>query len=66
MTQRVRVQCFSITRDGIAAGEQQSFEHPFGHAGPGDLFGWAGGTASGVNRAAPGGSRRLDDYLTRD
>jgi dihydrofolate reductase len=66
MTQRVRVQCFSVTRDGIAAGEDQSLEHPFGAADPGDLFAWAGATASWVNRADPGGSRGLDDYITRD
>jgi len=66
MTQRVRVQCFGITRDGIAAGEEQSLEHPFGHADPGDLFAWAGATASWVNRSDPGGSRGLDDFITRD
>lgn len=66
MTQRVRVQGFSISQDGIGAGEAQSFEHPFGHADPGDLFAWAGATASWVNRADPGGTRGIDDYLTRD
>jgi dihydrofolate reductase len=66
MTQRVRVQCFNVTRDGIAAGEAQSFEQPFGLADHGDLFAWAGATASWVNRTDPGGSRGLDDFITRD
>ncbi len=66
MPQRVRVHCFSITRDGIGAGEEQSFEHPFGQADPGDLFAWVGATASWVNRTDPGGTRGLDDYIARD
>ncbi|QIS06146.1 deaminase [Nocardia brasiliensis] len=66
MTQRVRVHCFTVTRDGIAAGEQQSLEHPFGHADPGALFAWAGACASWVNRTDPGGGRGLDDYIVRD
>jgi dihydrofolate reductase len=66
MTQRVRVQCFNVTRDGIAAGEAQSFEQPFGLADHGDLLAWAGATASWVNRTDPGGSRGLDDFITRD
>jgi dihydrofolate reductase len=66
MTQRVRVHCFNITQDGIGAGEDQSFEHPFGHANPGDLFAWVGATASWVNRTDPGGTRGLDDYIARD
>lgn len=66
MTQRVRVQCFTVTRDGIGAGEDQTFERPFGHADPGDLFAWVGATASWVNRIDPGGTRGLDDYITRD
>ncbi|HEX6343833.1 dihydrofolate reductase family protein [Umezawaea sp.] len=66
MTQRTRVHCFSVTRDGIGAGEAQSAERPFGHADPGDLFAWAGATASWVNRTDPGGTRGLDDRMTRD
>ena len=53
-------------RDGFGAGENQSFERPFGHADPGDMFAWAGATASWPNRTDPGGSRGLDDYFTRD
>ena len=36
------------------------------HADPGDMFAWAGATASWPNRTDPGGSRGLDDYFTRD
>ncbi|WP_347354659.1 dihydrofolate reductase family protein [Intrasporangium sp.] len=66
MAQLVRVHNFTVSRDGYGAGEGQSFERPFGHAEPADFFAWAGGTASWPNRTAPGGSRGLDDYLTRD
>ncbi len=66
MTQMVRVQNFTVSRDGYAAGEGQSLERPFGHADPGEMMAWAGATASWPNRTDPGGSRGLDDYLTRD
>ena len=66
MGQLVRVQNFGVSRDGFGAGENQSFERPFGHADPGDMFAWAGATASWPNRTDPGGSRGLDDYFTRD
>jgi dihydrofolate reductase len=67
MSQLLRVQCFNVTRDGFGAGVGQSLERPFGQgANPEDLFGWAGATASWVNRTDPGGSRGLDDYFTRD
>ena len=66
MGQRTRVQNFNVSRDGIGAGEDQSLEHPFGHVSPGDLIGWAGATASWVNRADPGGTRGVEDYITRD
>ncbi|MFF2040354.1 dihydrofolate reductase family protein [Kitasatospora sp. NPDC058170] len=66
MSQLVRVQCFNVSRDGFGTGEGQSLERPFGHADPGPLFSWAGATASWVNRTDPGGTRGLDDYLTRD
>jgi dihydrofolate reductase len=64
--QLLRVQNFTISRDGFGAGENQSLEHPFGHADPGEIFAWAGATASWPMRTDPGGSRGLDDYLTRD
>ena len=64
MAQLVRVQNFNVSRDGFGAGENQSFERPFGHADPGDMFAWAGATASWPNRTDPGGSRGLDDYFT--
>ncbi|MBD7949448.1 MULTISPECIES: dihydrofolate reductase family protein [Oerskovia] len=66
MPQLVRVQNFNVSSDGIAAGEDQSFERPFGHVDPERLFAWAGATASWPMRTEPGGSRGLDDYLTRD
>jgi dihydrofolate reductase len=66
VAQLVRVQNFKVARDGFGAGENQSFERPFGHADPGDMFAWAGATASWPNRTDPGGSRGLDDYFTRD
>jgi len=67
MSQLLRVMCFNVTRDGFGAGVDQSLDHPFGHgANPADLFSWAGATASWVNRTEPGGSRGLDDYITRD
>ncbi|MFI6422891.1 dihydrofolate reductase family protein [Streptomyces sp. NPDC050842] len=65
-SQLLRVQCFNVSRDGFGAGEGQSLERPFGHADPSALFSWAGATASWVNRTDPGGTRGLDDYLTRD
>jgi dihydrofolate reductase len=64
--QLLRVQNFNVSSDGFGAGEQQSVERPFGHADPADLFAWAGATASWPMRTDPGGSRGLDDYLTRD
>jgi dihydrofolate reductase len=64
--QLLRVQCFGLSRDGFGAGENQSLEQPFGHANPGDLFAWAGSTASWPHRTEPGGSRGLEDYFTRD
>jgi dihydrofolate reductase len=66
VAQLLRVQNFNVSRDGFGAGENQSFERPFGHADPGDMFAWAGATASWPNRTDPGGSRGLDDYFTRD
>ena len=66
MTQSVRVQNFTVSRDGFGAGEGQSLERPFGHADPGAPVAWAGATASWPNRTEPGGTRGLDDYFTRD
>jgi dihydrofolate reductase len=66
MSQMLRLQNFMVSRDGFGAGEGQSLERPFGHADAAALFSWAGATASWVNRTAPGGSRGLDDYFTRD
>lgn len=66
MTQLVKVQNFVVSRDGFGAGEDQTLDRPFGHADPGTMFAWAGATASWPNRTDPGGTRGLDDYLTRD
>jgi dihydrofolate reductase len=66
VSQLLRVQNFTVSSDGFGAGEGQSLERPFGHADPGEMFAWAGATASWPNRTEPGGSRGLDDYLTRD
>ncbi|GGK97937.1 dihydrofolate reductase family protein [Nocardia jinanensis] len=66
MAPLVRVQCFTVSSDGYGSGLGQSLDHPFGHADPGIMFSWAGATASWVNRTDPGGTRGLDDYLTRD
>ncbi|ARQ67958.1 dihydrofolate reductase family protein [Streptomyces marincola] len=66
MPQLLRVQNFTVTRDGVAAGADQSFARPFGLDGAEQLFAWAGATASWPNRTEPGGSRGLDDYFTRD
>jgi dihydrofolate reductase len=75
MSQLLRVQNFFLSQDGFGAGEAQSLEAPFGHAEargghapslPADLGWWAFATASFPGRNAPGGSRGLDDYFTRD
>lgn len=66
VVQLLRVQNFNVSSDGIGAGEDQTLERPFGHVDPGRLFAWAGATASWPMRTEPGGSRGLDDYLTRD
>jgi dihydrofolate reductase len=64
--QLLKVQNFAVSSDGYGAGEGQCLERPFGHADPTALMSWAGATASWPNRTDPGGSRGLDDYLTRD
>ncbi len=66
MTPRVRVQNFGVSLDGIGAGEEQTLERPFGHVDPMALMGWAVETASFPGRTDPGGSRGLEDHLTRD
>jgi dihydrofolate reductase len=66
VSQLLKVQCFCVSSDGFGSGEGQSLERPLGHANPADLVSWAVATASWVNRTDPGGSRGLDDYLTRD
>jgi dihydrofolate reductase len=66
MSQRIRVQNFTVSQDGYGTGEEQTLERPFGHANPGELIAWGFDTASFPGRTEPGGSRGLDDYFTRD
>ncbi|MYR08213.1 deaminase [Gordonia sp. SID5947] len=66
MGQLLKVQNFTVSRDGFGAGDGQSLERPFGHADPASMMAWAGATASWPNRTDPGGSRGLDDHLVRD
>lgn len=66
MTQRVRVQCFAVTNNGIGAGEDQNYERPFGHVNPADLFAWRLATDSWMNRSDLVGTRGIDDYIERD
>ncbi|MBU7600224.1 dihydrofolate reductase family protein [Streptomyces sp. P38-E01] len=66
MAQLLRVQNFTVSRDGIGAGADQSLDRPFGHVDPAQLFTWASATASWPGRTEPGGSRGLDDCFTRD
>ncbi|CAM5576051.1 dihydrofolate reductase family protein [Streptomyces violaceorubidus] len=62
------MQNFTVSSDGVAAGEDQSLERPSvtpstrGGSWPGP----APAPASWPNRTEPGGSRGLDDYFTRD
>lgn len=66
VTQLLRVQNFTVSSDGFGAGEGQSLETPFGHADPMVLMAWAGATAGWPNRTDAGGTRGIEDYLTRD
>jgi dihydrofolate reductase len=66
MSQLLRVHCFSVSRDGYGTGEGQDLEHPFGDADPDALMSWASATANWPNRTDSGGTRGLDDYMTRE
>ena len=66
MAGRLRVQNFTVSRDGYATGDGQTLERPFGHADPAELMAWASATASWPGPKGPGGSRGLDDYFARD
>jgi dihydrofolate reductase len=60
-----RVQQFTISLDGFATGEGQSFEEPFGHAGR-RLHNWLFATRWGRDMIGqPGGTRGIDDALLR-
>lgn len=56
MAQLLKVQNFTVSSDGIGAGEDQTLERPFGHVDPGRLFAWAGATASWPMRTDSGGA----------
>ena len=47
---RVRVHNFAVSREGIAAGFNQTLERPFGDLDPAPLMSWAGATDSWPNR----------------
>jgi dihydrofolate reductase len=64
--QLLKVQNFTVSSDGVGAGEHQTLERPFGHVDPGQLMAWAFPTASWPNRADGGGTRGLDDAMVRD
>ncbi|ROQ64342.1 dihydrofolate reductase [Rathayibacter sp. PhB152] len=60
---KVRVHNFSVSLDGYAAGEGQSLETPFGHAGS-RLVDWAMGTRTFRRMGLPGpgeGSQGVDE-----
>ncbi|HEV7624749.1 MAG TPA: dihydrofolate reductase family protein [Amnibacterium sp.] len=60
---RVRVHNFGISLDGFGAGEGQTLEAPFGHAG-GRLMSWFMGTATfRAMQGATGGSEGFDDAM---
>lgn len=66
MSQRIRVQNFTVSQDGYGTGEDQTLERPFGRADPAELMAWRFGTASWPGRSELGGTRGLDDYFERD
>ena len=60
-----RVQNFSVSLDGFATGEGQSYEAPFGHAGE-RLHEWMFATRWGREMLGePGGSGGVDDAFAR-
>jgi dihydrofolate reductase len=66
VTQLLKVQNFTVSSDGVAAGADQTLERPFGHVDPGQLMSWAFPTASWPGRRDGGGTRGLDDAMVRD
>jgi len=66
MTQRVRIQNFTITQDGYGSGEEQTLERPFGNIDVMRLMGWALDTASHPYHGKGIGGRGLDDFFIRD
>jgi dihydrofolate reductase len=66
MTQRVRVQNFTVTQDGYGSGNGQSLETPFGDLDVMSLMKWAFESASHPYHTNDSGGRGLDDYFIRD
>ncbi len=66
MTQLLKVQNFTVSRDGYGAGEGQSLQQPFGHADPMELMQWMFGTATWARMVGGSGSQGVDDHLARD
>ncbi|MGN6301755.1 MAG: dihydrofolate reductase family protein [Angustibacter sp.] len=66
MPQLLKVQNFTVSSDGVGAGEHQTLERPFGHVDPGQLMSWAFPTASWPNRTDGAGTRGIDDAMVRD
>jgi dihydrofolate reductase len=69
MTQLLRVQNFTVSRDGYGAGEGQTLEQPFGHVNPMDLMKWFVSTATFARNAGASeasASKGVDDYFARD
>ena len=66
MTQRVRIQNFTITQDGYGSGEEQTLERPFGNIDVMRLMGWALDTTSHPYHGKGIGGRGLDDFVIRD
>lgn len=66
MTQLVKVQNFTVSRDGYGAGEGQTLEQPFGHVSPVDLMAWFMKTDTFARMGSRTGSQGIDDYFARD
>ncbi len=69
MTQLLKVQNFTVSRDGFGSGEGQTLENPFGHADVTKLMGWFFPTATfarNLGNPATSGSQGVDDLFARD
>lgn len=66
MSQRLKVQNFTVSSDGYGAGEGQTLEQPFGHINPTELMAWFMGTATFARMGGKDGSQGIDDHFARD